>query len=90
MKLQTNLLASFFTDDVLLKSELSDTSSTISMDSCYACDFEQILEIRTWILSNIYDGAFSKLFGPFYLHKIFHNKCLIGSQMGQSIQEWTK
>ena len=47
MKLQTNLLASFFTDDVLLKSELSDTSSKISMDSCYSCDFAQTLEIRT-------------------------------------------
>ena len=47
MKLRTDLLASFFTDDVVLKSELSDTNSTVSMDSCYLCGFEQTLEIRT-------------------------------------------
>ena len=90
MKLRTDLLASFFTDDVMLKSELSDTNSTVSMDSCHSCGFEQTLEIRTWILSNIYDSSFLKLFGPFYLYKSFHDKCLIGFQIGQSIQEWTK
>ena len=39
-----------------------DTKLTISMYSCFSCDFEQAFEIR--ILSNIYYGAFLDLFGP--------------------------
>ena len=40
MKLRTDLIASFFTDDVMLKSELSDSNSTVSMDSSHSCGFE--------------------------------------------------